>query len=321
MKLKYLLPIAFFAVGVLSSGCSFEAIKKPKPVMVVNDQELTLDSFAKTLAHKMKTFDAIGAKNPQNIRVVKNSILDDFLQSSLILSWAKEKNIAVTDEERQQKIDEFRKQYPNDLAMKESLAAEGLSYEDWSAKIPNLILQKKVFDSLKENIPTPPVEELKSYYDSNKELFLQKPMIRLRQIVLEKEDEAQRLFNTLKKDTALAPLAKQFSIAPEASLGGDTGWIPKGTLDIFDKAFDWPVGKRSPVLKSSFGYHIFEVIGKKPETQLKFEDVKDSISKLMIADREQAAYSAWLEDQLKKARVFRNDDLINSVTVVTRGEK
>src|SRR5690606_37024557 len=115
--------------------------------------------------------------------------------------------------------------------------------------------------------------------------------------------------------------AKKFSTTPEASNNGETDWIAKGTLDIFDSAFGWPIGKRSPVLKSPYGYHIFEVIAKKPEMQLNFQEARASISRLMRADREQAAYSAWLEEQIKRARVFRNEELINSVTVVTRGEQ
>lgn len=309
------------AICAFLSACSFFKSEKNKPVMSVNEYELSATEFAEQLGQKMKQYDAMDAKSPQNLHLAKESILESFLNNAIVATWAKKNKISISKEDLNVAIDRYRKQYPDDLAMKQALRLAGISFENWSDGISKILLQEKVFSSLKSKISEPTEAELRSYFDSNKDQFSQKAQIRLRQIVLSTEDEALRLFNALNKTSNLAELAKKFSIAPEATNGGDTGWIAKGTLEIFDKAFTWPVGKRSPVLKSPYGYHIFEVIGKKNESQLNFEEARATIARLMRADREQAVYVAWLEEQIKQARVFRNDELINSITVVTRGEK
>ncbi len=315
-------PLALIlATGIFLSSCSFFNRQKSMPVITVNDSELTTSDFADALAQKMKAYDAIGAKSPQNLHLAKESILEEFLHNALVNQWAKKNNVSISTGELNGAVDSYRKQYPDDLAMKQALSDAGVPYEKWRSGIEKLLLEKKVFESLKSKVAEPTEGEMKSYYENNQELFIQKAMIRVRQIVFSTEDPALRLYDQLNKKSDFAELAKKFSIAPEATNGGDTGWIAKGTLEIFDKAFSWPIGKRSPVLKSPYGYHIFEVLGKKSESQLNFQDARASISKLMRADREQAAYSAWLEDQIKQAHVSRNDELINSITVITRGEQ
>lgn len=313
--------VSLFLFAFLITSCTQEAKLSKKPVVVVNDQELSASEFASLLAKKMKRFDAIGAKNPQNIKASKESIIEEFIHGALVNIWAKESAANISEKDLESAASQFRRQYPNDIAMKQALAEEGLTYVDWLEDYKKTLLRQRVFEALKSKIVTPSTDEMKSYYESNKELFVQKAAVRLRQIVVEKEEDADRIYQQMTRSTDLGKLAKQFSITPESSENGDTGWIPKGTLEVFDQAFAWPVGKRSPVLKSPYGYHIYEVIAKRNEQQLKFEDVKDTILRLMMADREQAAYAAWLEDQIKKVRVFRSDDLINSITVVTKGDQ
>ena len=98
------------------------------------------------------------------------------------------------------------------------------------------------------------------------------------------------------------------------------GWVEQGTLDIFDKAFNMRVGQRSGVVKSPYGYHIFEVTGKKAEQTLSFEEVKERISRSLKGNKEQAIYTAWLEEQLRVSKVLKNSEAIKSIQVKPLGE-
>ena len=143
--------------------------------------------------------------------------------------------------------------------------------------------------------------------------------MKLRQIVLEKDDDARRILEQLEKGASLAKLAKEFSIAPEGSNGGDTGWLPKGTLDVFDQAFKMNVGARSKILKSPYGFHIYEVLKKEPEGRLNFSEAKDKIRAILKERREQATFSSWLEEQVRKSNVKKDEALIQAIKVTTRG--
>src|SRR5690606_17072241 len=98
-------------------------------------------------------------------------------------------------------------------------------------------------------------------------------------------------------------------------------WIEKGTLDVFDSAFRMGVGQRSQIVKSPYGFHIFEVIEKRAAKTLSLEEARPKITKILRERKEQDLYSSWLEEQILKARVFKDEDLLTAIQVFSRSEK
>jgi parvulin-like peptidyl-prolyl isomerase len=124
----------------------------------------------------------------------------------------------------------------------------------------------------------------------------------------------------LKRGKSMAELAKKYSISPEGPQGGMVGWLEKGFGDVLDNAFRFKAGMRSPVIKSAFGYHILEVVGRKPSHVKAYPEVRDQIKRILMEKREQTAYFAWLEEQVRKARVFKDQDLIEGLSVETKSQ-
>ena len=63
-------------------------------------------------------------------------------------------------------------------------------------------------------------------------------------------------------------MAKQYSLDSSSAVkGGDLGWVPPGVLvPEFEKAMDkLSVNEISPPVKSQFGWHIIQVLGRKQE--------------------------------------------------------
>ena len=286
----------------------------------VNNETLTAREFSERLANNLESYDTLLAKDSHVVEFAKNKIVEDFLHSSLIGSWAERNSIVVSQEEVDSEVSKIRANYPDDASFKEALGNSKQTLSDWEKQIKNKLLQKKVFLALSLKTQAPTEEELRSYYNTNRETFREKPQVRIRQIVFDNEDAANRLYYSITPSTSLAELAKKYSVAPEAKNGGDVGWIEQGTLDIFDKAFNMRVGQRSSVLKSPYGYHIFEVIGKKAEQTLSFEEVKDRIARSLKGNKEQAIYTAWLEEQLRVSKVYKNTEAIKSIQVKPVGE-
>lgn len=286
----------------------------------VNNDKLTAREFSEKLAGSLEGYDTLMAKDTHVVDFAKNKIVEDFVHSSLINSWAVRNSITVSKDEVDSEVSKIRSNYPDDASFKEALNASQTSLSDWEKQIKSKLLQKKVFQSLATKTQPPTDEEIRSFYNSNKETFREKPQVRIRQIVFDNEDAANRLYHSITPSTQLADLAKKYSIAPEAKNGGDTGWIEQGTLDVFDKAFNMRVGQRSGVVKSPYGFHIFEVTGKKAEATLSFEEVKERISRSLKGNKEQAIYTAWLEEQLRISKVQKNTEAIKSIQVKPLGE-
>lgn len=60
-------------------------------------------------------------------------------------------------------------------------------------------------------------------------------------------------------------VAAEFSECPSAKKGGDLGWFPRGKMagPFQDVAFNTPIGATSAPFKSTHGYHVILVEGRK----------------------------------------------------------
>lgn len=308
------------SLSFLMSGCfSKESAVFDKPVLIINGLEVSTKEYSERLALRLRSYDALGAKDETNLERAKEETVKAFVLENIARTYAEKNAIKVSDSEIDARAKEVQASYPDEFSFRRALADERIAFDDWKKDLALTLLQKKILASITAKIPEPSEAELKDYYESHKTQFQQQARVRLRQIVLEKEDDAKRIMDELENGKELSKLAKQFSIAPEGANGGDTGWLDKGTLEVFDLAFKMNVGARSKILKSPYGYHIYEVVKKEAEGRLNFPEAKDKIRAILKERREQAAFSAWLEEQVRKSSVKRDDVLLQAIKVTTRG--
>lgn len=313
--------VGAFFISLAVSGCTSKAEKAgEQPVLTVNSKALSTKDFAEKLALKLKPFDALYAKHPENVTRAKEDILEGFINSVLIEEWASSNGISISEAQLSEEVQKIRSQYPDDIAFRGAFAKEGVSFEIWRARLKQTLLEQAVFKEVAKSVPNPSEAELQENYKTNKSKYQHPAKVHLRQIVVEKEDDSRRILDELKKGKSFEKLAKEFSVGPESKNGGDIGWVDKGTLEVFDSVFDLSVGRRSDVVKSPYGFHIFEVLGKKAASQLNFEQTRASILRSLRDAKEQEEYLSWLKRQLQKARVMRNDRVIKDVKVHTEIE-
>ena len=88
--------------------------------------------------------------------------------------------------------------------------------------------------------------------------------MQIRQIVLPTENDARAIEEQLKKGRSLSSLIPKYSSQPQGrGKQSSVMWVKKGEAPLFDSAFKLKVGRLSPIMKSDFGYHIFEVLARK----------------------------------------------------------
>ena len=302
---------------------SFACTKRTTPlkdhvVLKINDRAVTAKEFSEELAQRLRVYDALTVKDEQHLKHVKEDIIRDTIIQTITEAYARNENILVKKELLDAEINTVRANYPDDESFRRALAEQNVTFQTWSEKLRSSLLHRLVIEKLRRGIVDPTNEEMLAYYKSNKNEFQAPEQVRLRQVVLANENDAEAIHDQLTHGRSLKDLAAKFSLAPEAQKGGDTGWIDRGTLEIFDKAFGMNRGQRSQILKSDFGYHIFEVLDKRRPQTLPFEEVKARVRRILMEKREQAAYSGWLETQIRKAHVFRDDDFFSRLKVETK---
>lgn len=312
--------LPFLLLLFVLTACKFGA-EKPENLTVVKVDHFELKSkpFAEQLAFHLKGFDALTAKDPKNIATVKQKIIDDFILQSITESWAEENKMSVTEEELKEAIQKFRKQYPNDDAFRRNLASEHMSFNHWKKFIHQSLLQKKVLAYLTRDLPEPGEKEMKEFYDNNSALFQRRKEVKVQQIVTDRKEKAALIMKKLRRGASFDELS-QYSNSPEKMNNGKTDWIDIETLDIFKKAYKLPVGARTSILKSPFGFHIMKVIAKRGSSKNSFIAAKPQIKKLVLENKEQELYSEWLDKQLRKSKIYKDPQVIAAITVHTKEE-
>jgi len=315
-----LLPLIFFAVV----GCTRSALTN-KVIVDVNGSALTAGQFAEELAFRLRELDALSAKDPASLQRTKNQIVEEFIVQALCAQWAKDSGLLLKAETVEAEIKKFRAGYPDDLAFQQALTEQGLTYRNWRNRLEQTLLQKMVIQKITDAGPKPPDADIKAYYDAHRAEFMEKESVQIRQIVLANESDAQAIEQEIKRGRSLSTLIPKYSTQPQAQ--GNTNpsnpaimTLKKGESPVFESAFKLKPGRLSPIMKSEFGYHIFEVLSHKPAKAKPLAEVKPNIVRILMEKNEQTAYLSWLDAQVRKARVFKDQELINSMKVETKAD-
>lgn len=133
----------------------------------------------------------------------------------------------------------------------------------------------------------PSEEELRGYYDGHKDEFVVPECVKLQEILAKKEKKVQDALKALKAGTPFAEAAKKHSIARSWEKGGIAGWCYKGKMaPALEKVvFDLEKGKVSDIIKTDKGYMIVNVLDKRDERLMAFEETKLKIRIMFFGKR------------------------------------
>ena len=86
-------------------------------------------------------------------------------------------------------------------------------------------------------------------------------LARARHILVEREEDCQRLKDEIAAGADFAELARTHSQCPSGRSGGDLGQFGRGQMvKAFDEVvFSAPVGEVQGPVRTEFGYHLLEV--------------------------------------------------------------
>jgi len=182
-------------------------------------------------------------------------LLDKFIEEKLVLQSAINQNISLSWEEKQEYL----------AKLSTELKSEGsnVSVEEMDTEIlfDRLLIEKYTYELVKDIEVKE--EEIREYYNLHKREFLRPQRVEASQILLETEDQAievlERVKNVSEED--FRKIAEAESIGLEAVKGGKMGVFEMGQLpfEMEQVLFSLEEGELSPVVESSYGYHIFRV--------------------------------------------------------------
>ncbi|MFO7659769.1 MAG: peptidylprolyl isomerase [Candidatus Cloacimonadaceae bacterium] len=155
--------------------------------------------------------------------------------------------------------------------IKAQVSAKPDSVKNVWLKNNNLVSAKIIYFDF-NTIPELKVAEIETrdHYEVNQANFLREPARRYRYLTVNSDKyiqvTADSLYQELVKGADFSELAKQFSEDPgSGQQGGDLGWFGRGRMvkPFEDTAFALADSAISPPIKSQFGLHIIQTLGRR----------------------------------------------------------
>jgi len=225
-----------------------------------------------------------------------SNLFDQFVEDKIFLSAAVERGVSLSIEEKRAYLENAVEGTWTETEKASLLASD-------SGPLVDKMRTEKFVRELSRDIAVGD-DEVKAYYDGQPGEFFLPERVQVSQILLPAESEAVETWEKARftDEEGFRALAREKSVGPEASNGGEMGVFQRGQLpaDMEAAVFSMAEGEVSPVVESSFGYHMFRLDKKFAPEQIPFESAARSIRQKLLGLKTEAAARRQLEE-LKKS--------------------
>jgi len=310
-RIPGVLPACWLAIlTIIQPACGPLDTQEDEAVIVVGSTRVNAD----TLKKDMK-FISAGMNLPDRRRGrIRDQILEQLVDHYLILEYGKKEGISLSDQEFRKALEEVKGNYTEET-FNDALLRGYVDRSEWEERFREQLLVDKILQRITEEVPLPGYDDIRSYYQAHRERFKTPQMIRFRQIVTRSKEEAERILSRIHEGTSMKELAEKHSFAPEASRGGVVDWIARDQLEssMEEALFSLEPGRVSPVVKSPYGYHIFQVLETRSERVKPPSEVLHEIEAILLRERQEAFLKKRLRDLRKRFEVAVNEELLDSM--------
>ena len=274
----------------------------------------------------------------------KAQVVPQLLTVDLARAYARENDIRVPEEDVQAELDAAREQVgqqaaqqaeaagqepPNpEEAFQQALEQFGFTEESFREEVrTGLLVQRVQEEAVGDAGPTE--EEVRNYYDENREAQFTNPETRcIRHILFasgggapgettgssaeqeaateEARSEAEDVKRQIEDGGDFAELARENSDDPgSGEQGGDLGCNPSGGFvpEFDEAAFGAEEGELVGPVETEFGFHLIEVTEIRPPGETPYEEVRPQIEEQLSGEQQATEFDAWIQDQLEERNV------------------
>ena len=218
-------------------------------------------------------------------------LMEEILKDQLTVHAAKRAGIQVTEDELQERADQFRRAHGLHRAKEtmEYLDALGVGIEDFEGFISDMLYQEKMTEQLASDA------SIEEYFHLNSPKF---ESIEISHIVMDSEGAAREMLAVLSDDPdSFEEMARDNSMADTAKQGGHIGKVMRGSLnhEVEAKVFNAEAGELLGPFASGDGsmFEIFRIDSKNPAALN--DESRDEIRRQLHQD--------WLAGRAKEHRI------------------
>lgn len=305
------------ALSLLLTGIGANAAVRPVDwiVAVVDADIVTFTEFmAEFRVAAARTGRSMDALTHQEKTGLANQVTEKLITESLLLQEAKRRGITVTpaeaDEAGGAALTRMRSQFVDQNAYDRALAAEfttaekmRLRYREDAEK--QLFRNKLIDREIRREIKLSDSDVLDAYQKRGDE-------VHVRHILVTDSDMAERVRRRLLDGENFEQIAGSIATTEAA----DLGWVKRGTLvDAFEAAaFELKDGGISKVVKTRYGYHVIELLGKRTvELPPLTDELREEIFNGLYASHFDRKIESFVEGLKTKAYLQLRRNALNPI--------
>jgi foldase protein PrsA len=232
------------------------------------------------------------------------AVLNEMVEELLVKQAAERLQVKPDPLEIDAHIKKIQAQFPNEAAFKERLASSGTSLDEFRSQIKAQVLRDALV-SKAQGIKVSD-EEVKDYFNTNKERFSSPDSVRLRTILVGTEKEANDFLVALRAGADFAQLASKVSLDQGSKVkGGDLGYISKGMLqpDLEKAVSTLKLGAISEPIKVPAGFVLFKKEEEKSAKQAVFSEMEKDLRQNLLSKKISSAWPAYLKELRDNAKI------------------
>jgi peptidyl-prolyl cis-trans isomerase C/foldase protein PrsA len=291
----------------------------PKPKALQEDASVIATVNGETISRAafQRELDLEPGTDP--VEPVKRMLINTRINQMLLLQAARAANIAVSPEEVDRAVLRTSADYPSE-GLNEALAQDQISMAEFRQRTADSLSIEKLFQEHVYPRVAVTEAEIRNYFEQHPDEFKGAEQVHAAQIVVKGMDEARRLQQQLRSGAKFSDLARKYSLSPDAKVGGDLGFFPRGQMPrpFEEVAFKLGVNQVSDIVSTDYGYHLFKVLEKKPARNLELSEVRGRIHDKLLKQKRQLAQEDYVQSLQSKATIRVNEQVLAEVTTQPR---
>ena len=185
---------------------------------------------------------------------------------------------------------------------KENKYDETDAYKAEVEKLSKELLTQMVVNKVLSEV-TVTDEEVKDFYNKNKQMFMQPETVSAKHILVDSEEGCKKIREEIVEGgLTFEEAARKYSSCPSKEQDGNLGEFSKGMMvPEFEKvAFELPIGEVSEPVQTQFGYHLIKVDSKNEPKVQELEDVRETVVNQLIQQNQQKKYFEFINELKNK---------------------
>jgi len=272
------------------------------------------------------------AESEEELKTLEVNIIDSLIVIKLLEKYAEENNITVSSQEVDEQVESLISTYDSEKDFESALKSMGIDRGFLEDYLKSQIISNRIYEKVTVDVEVTE-QEVKQYYDDNKEKFLVPAQVKASHILAlfpwiedgseeteEGRDEAldkiKMIEDKLENGEDFEELARQYSDdQSNAENGGDLGYVSEGQMvEEFDKVlFSLDEGETSKIVETVYGFHIIKAFDRKEEYYQDFKEIEEDLKTYLLDSYKSQEWINFVYLLIEKVNIEYFTDVVGTL--------